>query len=805
MKTLAIDIETYSSVSLQKAGVYAYAASPDFEILLFGYAWDDGPVEVIDMAQGQKLPQELQDALYDPEILKTAFNASFERTCLSAFMGRVTPADQWSCTAVMARELGLPGSLEAVGDVIGLPEDKQKSKTGKALIRYFSIPCKATKVNGERTRNLPRHDPERWNLYVEYNRQDVVTERAIRKRLQKFPVIPSEHDLWIIDQHINDRGVGVDTVLAENAVAIDQIVKARLLDAAKELTGLDNPKSAAQLKSWIEEVSGFEVESLNKKMIGDVRSGTSNEEVHAMLDIRQGLAKTSTEKYNAMLRTVCPDGRIRGLTQFCGAARTGRWAGRLVQMQNLPQNKMPDMQIPEVREELAKANFERLKDRFDDPDEDYDWVGQLTCNKNGKFDNTINNVQLIMEHDAGLRGKYFYDTFKERMTVCGDLPWCKLADRMTTTWTDTDDAGLRNFLEIKYEIVNTMKIGDAVLLAMQSCMRHPVREYLLSLKWDGVARADTIFIDYLGAEDTEYTRTVTRKALIGAVARIMQPGCKHDHILVLVGPQGCRKSTTLAKLGKSWFSDSFYTVQGKEAYEQIQGFWLIEMGEMAATRKAELESIKQFVSKQSDSYRAAYAKRTQEHPRQCAFFGTTNDDEFLRDATGGRRFWPVTVTDKGRETGDYFTAEIVDQVWAEIVMRYSAGENWYLDNAKIEAVARQIQDAHTEMNGKQGLLEQFVERLLPKDWATRNLSQRLAYWNDGFDDEKQAGTERRKTICALEIHCELFGGTVKDYTPQKTREYNAMLKRLPGWKARSRINYGEIYGQQRGFVREESE
>ena len=410
-----------------------------------------------------------------------------------------------------------------------------------------------------------------------------------------------------------------------------------------------------------------------------------------------------------------------------------------------------------------------------------------------------------MEHDAGLRGKYFYDTFKERMTVCGDLPWCKLADRMTTTWTDTDDAGLRNFLEIKYEIVNTMKIGDAVLLAMQSCMRHPVREYLLSLKWDGVARADTIFIDYLGAEDTEYTRTVTRKALIGAVARIMQPGCKHDHILVLVGPQGCRKSTTLAKLGKSWFSDSFYTVQGKEAYEQIQGFWLIEMGEMAATRKAELESIKQFVSKQSDSYRAAYAKRTQEHPRQCAFFGTTNDDEFLRDATGGRRFWPVTVTDKGRETGDYFTAEIVDQVWAEIVMRYSAGENWYLDNAKIEAVARQIQDAHTEMNGKQGLLEQFVERLLPKDWATRNLGQRLAYWNDGFDDEKQAGTERRKAICALEIHCELFGGTVKDYTPQKTREYNAMLKRLPGWKARSRINYGEIYGQQRGFVREETE
>ena len=366
MKTLAIDIETYSSVSLQKCGVYAYAASPDFEILLFGYAWDDGPVEVIDMASGQKLPQELQDVLYDPEILKTAFNASFERTCLSAFMGRVTPPEQWSCTAVMARELGLPGSLEMVGQVIGLPEDKQKSKTGKALIRYFSIPCKPTKVNGGRTRNLPQHDPDRWKLYVEYNRQDVEAERAIRHRLQKFPVLASEQDLYVIDQNINDRGVGVDTTLAAKAVEIDQIVKARLLDEAKDLTGLDNPKSATQLKSWIEEVSGYEVESLNKKMIGAVRTGTDNEAVHAMLDIRQGLSKTSTEKYSAMLRTVCPDGRIRGLTQFCGAARTGRWAGRLVQMQNLPQNKMPDKDLDCARQLVRAGDIDTLELLFDD-------------------------------------------------------------------------------------------------------------------------------------------------------------------------------------------------------------------------------------------------------------------------------------------------------------------------------------------------------------------------------------------------------------------------------------------------------
>lgn len=281
----------------------------------------------------------------------------------------------------------------------------------------------------------------------------------------------------------------------------------------------------------------------------------------------------------------------------------------------------------------------------------------------------------------------------------------------------------------------------------------------------------------------------------------MQPGCKHDHILVLVGPQGCRKSTTLAKLGKSWFSDSFYTVQGKEAYEQLQGFWLIEMGEMAATRKAELEQIKQFVSKQSDSYRAAYARRTQERPRQCAFFGTTNDDEFLRDATGGRRFWPVTVTDKGRETGDYFTPEIVDQVWAEIMVRYNAGEVWYLNDAKIEAEARAIQDEHTEMNGKQSLIEKFVNTLLPEDWASRDLEQRLAFWADGFSDEQAQGTVPRRYVCAMEIWRELFGGSVRDYTPMQTREINSMLKRLPGWTSRSCVDCGPIYGKQRGYVR----
>lgn len=363
--TMNIDIETYSSVSLQKCGVYAYASHPDFEILLFGYAFDDGPVDVIDLTR-EEMPEELKEAIFDPEILKTAFNAPFERTCIASYFGQPTPPEQWNCTAVMARELGLPNSLEQVGSVLGLPDDKQKSKTGRALIRYFSVPCKPTKTNGGRTRNMPKHDPEKWDLYVEYNRQDVETERAIRNRLRHFQVDPSEQALWIHDQHINDRGVGVDLELAAQAVEIDHVIKDRLLQEAKELTGLENPKSTAQLKAWIEDTAGTTVDSLNKKSIAVVRAKANSEKVDALLDIRTGLSKTSTEKYNAILRTVCPDGRIRGLTQFYGASRTGRWAGRLVQMQNLPQNKMPDRDLDTARQLVRAGDLITLELCFDD-------------------------------------------------------------------------------------------------------------------------------------------------------------------------------------------------------------------------------------------------------------------------------------------------------------------------------------------------------------------------------------------------------------------------------------------------------
>ena len=365
MNTLAIDIETYSSVNLRDAGVYRYTESPDFEILLFGYSLNEGPVDVIDLTE-TALPAEILDMLTDPDVLKTAYNASFERTCLAAWTGKPMPPEQWSCTAVMARELGLPNSLEKVGEAIGLPEDKQKSKTGKALIRYFSVPCKPTKANSGRTRNMPWHDPAKWALYKEYNGQDVVAEQAIRRRLKGFFIQPSEQKLWEHDQRINDRGVGVDTVLAENAIAIDQALKTRLLEKARDLTGLDNPKSTAQLKAWIEDEAGITVDSLNKKNIGKVRSDADCKSVDEMLDIRAGLAKTSTEKYKAMTRTVCKDGRIRGLTLFYGASRTGRWAGRLVQMQNLPQNKMPDRDLDTARQLVRSGDMETLEMLFDD-------------------------------------------------------------------------------------------------------------------------------------------------------------------------------------------------------------------------------------------------------------------------------------------------------------------------------------------------------------------------------------------------------------------------------------------------------
>lgn len=453
---------------------------------------------------------------------------------------------------------------------------------------------------------------------------------------------------------------------------------------------------------------------------------------------------------------------------------------------------------PKVRQDLTAHKLAELGTAFDDDDsENNDWLQQLAVSAKGKIASTIDNALIVLLNDPELKGKYYFDEFRARPIVCGDLPWQELERRVSAGWVDSDDSGLRNFLEKKYDLDNAIKVRDAVELAMLRNQRHPIREYLLSLIWDGEPRADTLFIDYLDATDNEYTRAVTGKALIGAVARVMRPGCKHDHVLTLVGPQGCGKSTTLATLGKDWFSDSLYTMAGKDAYEQLQGYWIIEMAEMAAARKAELEQIKQFISKQVDSYRAAYARRTQEHPRQCAFFGSTNDDEFLKDPTGSRRFWPVQVTAKGRERAEWLSGETVDQIWAEALVRYNAGEPWHLDQ-KTEQLAWKVQAAHTERSDKYGLIEKYLDILLPERWPDMPLDERMMFLHDNFGE---TGTALRTRVCALEIWQELFKGDPRNYSQTQAREINGIMRRMPGWTSNPSCDCGKIYGRQRAFMR----
>ena len=356
---LEMDIESFSDVDLIKCGVYAYADSPAFEILLFAYSFDGGETQIIDLAQGEKLPAEVEDAIFDVSVTKTAYNANFERTCLSKYFGRYIPPESWHCSAVQAAMLALPRSLEDVGRVLGL--DEQKMKEGKELIRYFCVPCKPAKANGGRTRNLPCHAPEKWELFKTYCKRDVDVEKSIRRKLHNFPIPESEMELYRLDQRINDRGVLVDMGLVEQAIACERLHKEVVTKRAYELTGLENPNSVAQLKGWLGDM-GMEAESLSKKAVAEMIAETDGE-VEELLRLRLLMAKTSVKKYEAMERSVCSDGRVHGLLQFYGANRTGRFAGRLVQIQNLPQNHIPDLEL--ARELVKQGRFEDIELLFD--------------------------------------------------------------------------------------------------------------------------------------------------------------------------------------------------------------------------------------------------------------------------------------------------------------------------------------------------------------------------------------------------------------------------------------------------------
>ena len=365
MQTLSIDIETYSSVDLSEAGVYRYTEAPDFEVLLIGYSFDGGPVQVHDCTSPHSWPAEFLHALVDPNVQKRAWNANFERTCIARALEEDMPPEQWSDTMILAMECGLPGSLAGAGAALGLSEDELKDPVGKSLIQYFSKPCRTTKTNGGRTRNLPYHDPEKWKLYIEYNRQDVVTEMAIRKALEPYSLAASEQRLWELDQRMNDHGVRIDAAMVTQIVRQDERRRQELQEEAREITGLDNPNSLAQLREWLEK-HGLPLKQVTKDVVSAALTlQYIPDEVRRVLEIRQALGKTSTAKYSTMLGAVCSDGRLRGILQFYGASRTGRWAGRLVQIQNLARNSLPDL---DLARQLAKAgDFETLETLFGEP------------------------------------------------------------------------------------------------------------------------------------------------------------------------------------------------------------------------------------------------------------------------------------------------------------------------------------------------------------------------------------------------------------------------------------------------------
>ena len=354
-RILAIDIETYSDVDLIKCGAYAYADSSSFEVLLFAYKFDDEDTRIVDLAQGEELPEEVKTAVFDATVVKTAFNANFERTCLSRYFGVRLSPESWHCSAVQAALLALPRSLEDVGALLGL--ERQKLKEGRDLIRYFCVPCKPTKSNGERTRNLPVHAPEKWELFKNYCIRDVDVEYAIRKKLKNFPIPEREIELYRLDQKINDQGVLVDRELVRQAVSGDLLHKELVTNRAYELTGMENPNSVTQMKKWLNE-QGVEVESLTKNTVRELIQ-ESEGEVQELLILRLLMAKTSVKKYEAIERSVCSDGRVHGLLQFYGANRTGRWAGRLVQVQNLPQNHLPDLEL--ARKLVKNGRFEEVE------------------------------------------------------------------------------------------------------------------------------------------------------------------------------------------------------------------------------------------------------------------------------------------------------------------------------------------------------------------------------------------------------------------------------------------------------------
>lgn len=445
----------------------------------------------------------------------------------------------------------------------------------------------------------------------------------------------------------------------------------------------------------------------------------------------------------------------------------------------------------------AKYDFsEDLEDELlaDDTEEEesVDWATDLEVDGKGKYIASASNINIILANDKRLKNLFKQNDFDGKRYVCGSMPWRKVEGIEPVR--NVDYSGVRNYIESIYGIAGNLKIDDSLALEFEKQSFHPVRDYLNSTEWDGEERLDTMLIDYLGAEDNIYSREAIRKMLCGAVARIFNPGAKFDLVLTLVGGQGTGKSTLVKILGREWFSDTFMGVSGKEALEQIQGAWLIEMAELAGLRKAEIEAVKHFISKQEDSFRPAYARTSETYKRQCVFFGTTNNPNFLRDPSGNRRFMPVDIdqVERVKSVWDDLPTEVA-QIWAEAVVMYRGGEKLYL-SAAAEKIALVEQINHSDSDDRQGVIENYLDTLLPKKWEKLDVFER----RDWLVSDEQ-GTEPRVYTCVAEVWCECLGKEKEDMSRYNTREINEILRGLQGWESGKSPRNFKLYGKQKFY------
>nr|WP_306470034.1 virulence-associated E family protein [Aerococcus urinae] len=466
--------------------------------------------------------------------------------------------------------------------------------------------------------------------------------------------------------------------------------------------------------------------------------------------------------------------------------------------------------LPKVKKTVVQERVDSAKSDFDEWEDtesggaDDSWMEDLEVSKQGLVLSSAQNIDLILQNDPNLKGKIKFDVFSGRSVLAGNLPWRQT--KRDSYWKDADDAGLRNYLESTYGITNRSKIDDSLALEVERQSFHPVRDYLRSLKWDHTERLEELFMTYLGAEDNDYNRMVTRKWMVAAVARIMRPGIKFDNMLVVSGPQGIGKTLLGDRLAGQWFSSDLKDMKSKDSLEALRGVWIMEMGELTAMRKSDIEEVKNFISKREDNYREAYGRRKEYFPRQVVFYGTTNEFEFLKDPTGNRRFWPVTVGKEDIKTHVWeMTEEDRDQIWAEAKYLFDKGESIYLTDREEEA-AKEVQNYHTGQSTLKGEIESFLDIPITEDWYERTKGERLSYIKAAYDDVAELGNVARPHISVVEVWNELYGQETNKMSYSMKYEIKRVLEHLEGWQkvqngSNGQVSCGEDYGRQVSYER----